>query len=157
MAVDSDIEGLQRAAAKYLSDLGYDTDWPACLKIPEKGVDPIAGHCRQILFYAHAALEHLSDGNTNDAVWCALRLMKHAMQAEFHGWRSLAVIGQKSAFATRKGNDAKRESAKAKYADWQREYDRLKKINPKLKKTDGARKIAEKVGGNSEYIRHHIT
>ncbi len=95
MAVDSGIEGLQRAAVEYLSDLGYDTDWPACLQIPEKDADPIVGHCRQILFYAHATLEHLASGNAHDAVWCALRLMKHAMQAEFHGWRSLAVSGQR--------------------------------------------------------------
>jgi hypothetical protein len=155
--VESDIEGMRRAAAEYLSELGYDTDWPECLKIPSDGVDPIVRDCREMLFYAHATLDHLSNGDARGAIWCAMRLTQHHTKAGLRQWEPLAVSGQKSAIGTDKSNKARKESAKAKYAKWQRTYEKLKKINPKLNKSDGARKIVEEEGGNFDHIRHHLT
>ena len=160
LTVASDIEGMWQAAASYLSERGYNPEWPACLSIKKDDADPIVGHCRQILFYAHGTLRHLSNDNGNDAVWCAMRLMKHAMTADFHGWRSLAVTGQKSRRGGKKGSErahGKPEDLMKRNDAMQKRVNEMHREHPEYTREKLNEKVADEFGVSTRTIERHTT
>jgi hypothetical protein len=123
--------------------------------------DSIEWWAWRILRAIDATRSHIARGDADEAARMAVDVGRLITEAKIKGsWERHALRGEKTASTlrtvTRRANKIRQDEAIARLETWQAMADQAWAANRHLSKTDVAKHIAVKVGGNPGTIRRKI-
>lgn len=159
LSLKKDLKQIEAYSFSVLENLGFKTHWPDILSAKYEQ-DSLAHVCKEAVFYAHAGLDHIHNGNFSDLAWCALRAGHYSALLDFKiNWERTAIKGLKSLKNSGGSRDNRPDyfsEIDAKHSNWQTLAEKYFKRNPNHSKSDAARCIQNQTGDPWNTVRLKI-